>query len=170
MWPAASWGYPEAWGGVKGRAFKAQCSEQRGWRKASRPVCQGKSSGLWLWGSGLGLWLPVHLQLPCVPVSVQRQDVGGPPSAAPLHAGGGVLTHQATRANVGSYLGCTQAGKGVAASWVLSLAASGEARSFLEADQHGPPVTSPLSVWCLHSDQSVPEPCWWVNILRITSI
>lgn len=146
VWPAASRGYPEAWGGVKGRALKGvkgRCSEQRGWRKASGPVCQGESSGLWLWGSGLGLWLPVHLRLPCVPVSVQRRDRGGPPSAT--LAGGGELTHQAPRANARSYLGCTQAGKGVAASGVLSSAASGEARSFLEADQHGPPVTSPLS-------------------------
>lgn len=144
--------------GIQGPVLRTERLEE-----SSRLVCQGKSSGLWLRGSGLGLWLPVHLQLPCVPVSVQRRDMGGPPSAAPLHAGGGVLTHQATHVNAGSYLGGTQAGKGVAASWVLSSAASGKARSFLEADHHGPPVTSPLSVWCLHSDQSVPEPCWWVS-------
>lgn len=127
VWPAASQAYPEAWGGVKGRALKGvkgRCSEQKGWRKASRPVGQGESSGLWLWGSGLGLWLPVHLRLSCVPVSVQRWDVGGPPSAA--LAGGGERTRQAPRANARSDLGCTQAGKGVAASGVLSPAASGK--------------------------------------------
>lgn len=42
-----------------------------------------------------------------------------------------MLTHQATQANPGSYLGCTQDGKEGAASWVLSSVASGEARSYL---------------------------------------
>jgi len=47
------------------------------------------------------------------------------------HVGGGTLTHQATQANPGAHLGCTQAGKEVAASWVFSSVASEEAGSFL---------------------------------------
>lgn len=66
-----------------------------------------------------------------------------PPPVALPHVGGGRLTHQATQATRGLILAAPRLIKEWLPSGFFSVA-SGEARSFLGADQHGPPGTPPL--------------------------